>query len=159
MKAFLRRLPAALAGMAALTLALAARAQAPVCHGTPSPIRVFVSVEGVRSARGVVIDSIFGADRKRYLADDGAIFVWRDPAQRGTVSQCFYLPTAGDYAMVAFHDANSNGKLDLGLLGIPMEGYGFSNNVRPILHAPSFESVAFQAAPGDTHLRIKLHYP
>ena len=61
--------------------------------------------------------------------------------------------------MVVFHDANANGRLDLGFVGIPIEGYGFSNNVRPVLRAPSFESVAFQAVAGDTRLHIRLRYP
>jgi uncharacterized protein (DUF2141 family) len=159
MTAFVRRLAVGLAGMAFASAASGVRAQTPECHGTPSAVRVLVSVEGVRSARGLVVDSIFGPDKKRFLADDGALFVWRDPAQRGTVEQCFYLPAAGDYAMGAFRDANANGKLDLGFLGVPIEGYGFSNNVRPVLHAPSFASVKFAAVAGDTRLHIRLRYP
>jgi uncharacterized protein (DUF2141 family) len=159
MHGYFQRLPAALAGIALAFAALGASAQAPACHGTPSAQRVTIDVEGVHSARGFVTASIFGPDRGRFLKDDGAIFVWRDPAQRGVTTLCFFLPAPGPYAVVAFHDANANGRLDLGFLGVPVEGYGFSNNVRPVLHAPSFESVAFQAVAGDTRLHIRLRYP
>jgi uncharacterized protein (DUF2141 family) len=36
---------------------------------------------------------------------------------------------AGNYAIKLFHDANSNNKLDMNMLGMPKESYGFSNNV------------------------------
>lgn len=37
---------------------------------------------------------------------------------------------AGDYAVLAFHDENGNGRLDLNFLGIPREPLGFSNRYR-----------------------------
>lgn len=46
---------------------------------------------------------------------------------------------AGDYAVAIFHDKNSDGECNMNIFGIPKEGYGFSNNCRPILSAPSFK--------------------
>lgn len=45
----------------------------------------------------------------------------------------------GKYAVSAFHDKNSNKKLDTGFFGIPKEGFGFSKN--PSIHfgAPDYE--------------------
>jgi uncharacterized protein (DUF2141 family) len=53
----------------------------------------------------------------------------------------------GDYAVAILHDRNDNKKMDYNFLGIPIEGYGFSNNIKAILSAPSFEQakVAIQA--------------
>jgi uncharacterized protein (DUF2141 family) len=59
---------------------------------------------------------------------------------------------------VMFQDANSNGDLDLGPFG-PREGYGFSNNVRPFLSAPSLASALFAVGAGDTRISIRLRYP
>jgi len=36
----------------------------------------------------------------------------------------------GTYAMAVIHDENMNGKLDTHLLGIPKEGFGFSNDAK-----------------------------
>ncbi|HCM48687.1 MAG TPA: hypothetical protein DIS98_14705 [Colwellia sp.] len=36
---------------------------------------------------------------------------------------------AGEYAIKIYQDENSNDKLDFNFIGIPKEGYGFSNNV------------------------------
>jgi len=128
------------------------------CHGAPSPYRVLVTTEGVRTNHGYLVANLYGADRRRWLADNGWLNVWRDPAIPGDETMCLYLPAPGRYALVMFHDANADGDLNLGPLG-PKEGYGFSNNVRPVLRAPSFESVAFQAVAGDTRLHIRLRYP
>lgn len=49
----------------------------------------------------------------------------------------------GKYAMVVIHDENMNGKLDTNWLGVPNEGYGFSNNAKALLSAPSFSDASF----------------
>lgn len=61
----------------------------------------------------------------------------------------------GEYAVVLYHDENSNGVCDKNFLGIPQEDYGFSNNVRPILSAPSFNSTVV-AVKKDLEIEIAL---
>lgn len=138
--------------------ALAAPAAAQSCHGAPTGVRVSLTVQGVRSDKGNVAAVVFGADQKRYLKPNGELETVHDPAVPGTTTLCFWLPKAGDYALFVFHDANANGEVDTGLLGIPREGFGFSNNVRPKLSAPSFQSTHFTAGPGETSLTVMLHY-
>lgn len=45
----------------------------------------------------------------------------------------------GEYAISLYHDKNSDGKCNTNILGVPKEAYGFSNNYKPILTAPSFD--------------------
>lgn len=45
----------------------------------------------------------------------------------------------GKYALAIFHDENGDGICNLGLFGIPKEGFGFSKNFRPRLRAPDFK--------------------
>ena len=49
----------------------------------------------------------------------------------------------GKYAFKYFHDENKNENLDLNWIGIPKEGYGFSNNAKGTLGPPSFEKTIF----------------
>jgi uncharacterized protein (DUF2141 family) len=112
----------------------------------------------VRSSDGFVVANLYGSDQHRFLAPNGWLSVWRDPAQRGEVTTCIYLPAPGRYAAVVFHDNNASGVLEQGPLGIPKKGFGFSNNVVPIISAPSLSSVSFAVAAGDTRLRIALRY-
>jgi uncharacterized protein (DUF2141 family) len=152
----LQRVSALTAGLVALAAAGAASAQGDVCHGAPTANRLLIQVEGVKSSAGQVAVSIYDSKvgfLKRELVNT------YDPARPGVTTVCVSLPHAGEYAVVAYHDANSNRDLDQGLLGIPKEGYGFSNNVRPVLSAPSFAAAKFNAGPGDTNVAIQLHYP
>jgi uncharacterized protein (DUF2141 family) len=159
MKAFVRRLAVALLGLTGAAASFAAQAQPDACHGAPSAERVIVSVDSIRNGRGFVVANVYGSDSERFLADSGRIAVWREPARPGSTDICFYAPTPGFYAVVVFHDANANGRLDLGFFDMPKEAYGFSNNFQPILHAPSLDQVKFRVGPGDTRLHIRLHYP
>jgi uncharacterized protein (DUF2141 family) len=121
-------------------------------------VRLFIDVEGVRSSSGFVVANLYGPDKRKWLADNGWLDVWRDPSKPGTQTLCLYLPAPGSYALVMFQDANADGDLNLGPFG-PTEGYGFSNNVRPFLLPPSLKSALFTVGPGDTRLQIRLHYP
>jgi len=49
----------------------------------------------------------------------------------------------GKYAISAVHDENSNGIMDVNILGIPKERYGASNNARNTFSPPSFDDAAF----------------
>ena len=128
------------------------------CHGPPTPYRVLVTVEGVKTNHGVVVANLYGPNRRKWLAENGWLAVWQDKAIPGDETICFYAPGAGRYAVVAFHDANADGDLNLGPLG-PKEGYGFSNNVRPFLAPPPLSSALFTVAGSETRLTIRLHYP
>ncbi len=64
---------------------------------------------------------------------------------------------AGTYAIAVFHDTNSNGKLDTNFLGIPNEGYAFSNNVFGTFGPPDFEDASFEL-DGNKTVKIKMGY-
>ena len=62
----------------------------------------------------------------------------------------------GDYGVAAFHDENSNGKMDKNLLGIPKERYGFSNNVRATFGPPKWEKGKFAVRNPTTEISIEV---
>ncbi|MDO4790337.1 MAG: DUF2141 domain-containing protein [Porphyromonas sp.] len=62
---------------------------------------------------------------------------------------------SGAYAVSIFHDENGNGELDRGEYGIPLEKFGFSNNVIPKMGPPSFEECKINIE-SDTQIEIKL---
>jgi uncharacterized protein (DUF2141 family) len=78
---------------------------------------------------------------------------------RNTQARCDFedIPS-GTYALVVIHDENGNGKLDTNWLGIPTEGYGFSNDARALLGAPSFSAASFPYDGGTLDLTISLRY-
>jgi uncharacterized protein (DUF2141 family) len=64
----------------------------------------------------------------------------------------------GTYAMAVIHDENMNGKLDTNWLGIPAEGYGFSNDAQGLLGAPPFSKASFPYNGQNIELTMTLHY-
>ena len=67
----------------------------------------------------------------------------------GTTAVCLFGDMApGTYALMAFHDLNSNGKLDTNWMGIPREGVVSSNNAKGRMGPPSFKDASFKVASG-----------
>ena len=63
----------------------------------------------------------------------------------------------GEYAIMLYHDKNSDANLNQSLIGIPKEPFGFSNNLKPKFAKPTFEEAKFILAE-DRVIHIKLRY-
>lgn len=63
----------------------------------------------------------------------------------------------GKYAVRYFHDENINGKMDTNMVGKPVEGYGFSNNVIGKFGPPTFEKWLFDLT-ADKKISLKPTY-
>jgi len=77
-------------------------------------------------------------------------------ADAGETVVTFKNIPAGTYAIEAYQDLNSNGKMDTGFLGIPKEPYGFSRDARPRLSKPDFNRVKFDVTPGQNSQTLHL---
>jgi uncharacterized protein (DUF2141 family) len=146
----------ALAGAGAL-LALAQSAVAQTCEGTASDNKLSITVVGVRSAKGQITSTLYPNDEAKFLVAGGSLKVWRTPAVSPHTQTCIWLPGPGTYAVVVYHDANSNGKWDHKLLSF--EGIGFSKNPKLGFSKPALSKVIFDTTGADTILHIKLRYP
>jgi len=62
----------------------------------------------------------------------------------------------GDYAATIFHDEDGDGKFKRNLLGIPKEGFGFSNNFRPTVRAPTWDEAKFNFPGGQGAITINI---
>ena len=79
-------------------------------------------------------------------------------AQEGAIGIDIADLNPGIYAVAVYHDENGNGELDKNLLGIPTEGYGFSNNARGLMGPPSFEDAAITLEGASQSIAISLVY-
>lgn len=65
----------------------------------------------------------------------------------------------GEYIIAAFHDENDNEKLDLGIMGIPAEGYAFSNNTIAEMGPPNPDKMLFEVKAEETATQeLKMVY-
>jgi uncharacterized protein (DUF2141 family) len=62
------------------------------------------------------------------------------------------------YALAVVHDENMDGQLGTNWLGVPTEGYGFSNDAKALMGAPSFDAASFPYDGRNLNLTISLNY-
>jgi uncharacterized protein (DUF2141 family) len=126
------------------------------CNEASSAIDV--RVHGVRSDRGNVTFVLYGDKPQDFLVKGKKIFKQRFAANQGTVEFCVVLPKPGVYAATAYHDENDNGKFDKNRAGLPVEGFGVSNNPTTFLTPPSHDQAAFAVSRGRTRVDIEIKY-
>jgi uncharacterized protein (DUF2141 family) len=149
-----------LAGSLGALAAPAAAQGAPAgCTGKPSATWINVIVEGVRSSRGLMAVTLYEDNSRKFLVKHGSLYVGRSPATAGTTRTCIYLPQPGVYALALYHDENANQVFDRTGIGLPAEGYGFSNNPATLAGLPSFRSVRLAIPRTGMTTRIQMKYP
>jgi uncharacterized protein (DUF2141 family) len=137
----------------------AARADTPAtCTGGTGKAPLTVSVSGMRSDKGNITITIYPDDAPHFL--DGAYKLARQmvPVTLPVTTACFVLPAPGTYAVALFHDENDDHHLNTNALGIPTEGYGFSNNPTLYFGPPGLDKVRFSLHPGDNPIAIRMKY-
>jgi uncharacterized protein (DUF2141 family) len=161
-----RRARAAAFAVSAMTAALlgaaspAAAQGAPAgCTGKPSATWINVVLEGMRSGRGQAAVTLYADNSRKFLVKHGSLYVGRAPANAGTTRTCIFLPGPGVYALAIYHDENGNQSFDRSAIGLPAEGYGFSNNPPTLVGLPSFRSVRLAVPRSGMTTRIQMKYP
>ena len=115
-----------------------------------------VTFVGVRSDKGKISAALFG---EKDGWPDGKAFKEVDvPAKAGDVDYTFKGLQPGRYAISYFHDENNNGKFDKNVVGMPKEGFGFSNDAKPGLSSPSFAAAAFTVGDGPSAIKMHVDY-
>jgi len=127
-----------------------AQAQCPGIH---------VKILNIKNSTGTVACALFESPKgfpNEYLRSATNVMVIKI---RKSQARCDFediLP--GTYAMAVIHDEDMNGKLDANWLGIPTEGYGFSNDATGVLGPPSFSAASFKYDGQNVDLTMSLHY-
>lgn len=115
-----------------------------------------VSFEGLRNTRGT-LRLCLSRNPAHYPDCSGDSQARKISIPATTARYRFDNVPQGTYALTAIHDANSNGELDT-VLGIPREGFAFSNNPRIRFGPPSYEQVRFTVGPQRASLRLEFKY-
>ncbi len=117
-----------------------------------------VNIVNMRSNKGRVGCTIYD-NAKGFPKDASAALqrLWCPIASQK--SSCrFESLLAGTYAVACFHDENSNGKLDLGLFGIPSEGVVASNQAKGFMGPPKFDAAKFRFSGAPSQITLKMEY-
>ena len=109
-----------------------------------------VRIEGLRSADGDVRVALHRhMEDAKFPGDAGVVGAIMRSAASGTVRVIFADVAPGAYAVAAFHDADGDGELAQNFLGMPTEGYGFSNGAVGFMGPPRFSDAAVTVGEGE----------
>ncbi len=119
--------------------------------------KLTVTVENVRNDQGDIRLSVFAspAEWPSHSTTEHDLVM---PAHSGTVVFNLDLPP-GTYAINGFHDENRNLEFDRTAIGLPEEGYFFSDDAKPFLSAPSFGAASFSLPPDGATISTHVVYP
>jgi uncharacterized protein (DUF2141 family) len=116
-----------------------------------------VVVQGIKVAKGKIQLSL-DHSLASYQGQVEPLRMATIDAQNDQIVYEFSDLTPGTYAIKAFHDENTNSKLDLSLIGIPKEAYGISNNARAALGMPGFDEAKFELSKStEIQFELKTH--
>ena len=112
-----------------------------------------VTVNNIKESKGQIVIGIFDVQAP-FPREGKQVRKIIIPVTVNQVFKTIDLPN-GTYGLAIFHDENSDGKCDQNMLGIPKEGFAFSNNFKPSVKAPKFKDVQF-TINDDMNMKIKL---
>lgn len=114
-----------------------------------------IDVGNVRVSKGRVHVDI--CPENKFLKED-CPYSGDAPARLGVTRVIVHSVPPGHYAVQAFLDENSNGKVDRALFGIPKEGVGFSNDAKIGFGPPKFADAVFRYDGRAQTIHFNLRY-
>jgi uncharacterized protein (DUF2141 family) len=119
---------------------------------------VSIRVDGLKNQKGQICFSIFSSSQG--FPSDSKRALKAQCVKVTEIPQIVTFPKlkAGNYAVAIFHDANGDNKLNTNALGIPTEGFGFSQNPKVLTGAPKFGDSSVFVVGSSTNIEIQLQY-
>jgi uncharacterized protein (DUF2141 family) len=115
-----------------------------------------VNITNIQPLTGNIMVALFNS-KETYFDIDQMYEGFEIPADSSRVECTFQDLPIGTYAITIYHDEDNNGEMNRSWIGMPKEGYAFSNNFTSLIKPASFKDAAFQLQK-DTTLEIKMNY-
>ena len=121
-----------------------------------APLVFDVEIEGMRNHRGQIhVCLTRNPSHFPDCREDPEAFRQSVAAASHHVQFTGFQP--GTYALTVLHDENSNGRMDK-VVGVPKEGFGFSQNPIVRFAAPSFDQVRIALTRRHTDTKVRIQY-
>ena len=115
-------------------------------------ITISVTIDNVTNDNGKVLMSLHTSET--FMKGKG-IQDAESAIKDGKITITFENVLPGDYAILALHDENSNGRMDFQDNGMPKESFGMSNNVM-LMGPPQYDDAKFKVEDKDLELNIRF---
>jgi uncharacterized protein (DUF2141 family) len=116
-----------------------------------------ITVRNIHSSDGDIHVALYNS-KETFLADGGTLVSQAQAARQGEISFTFADLAPGTYAAAAYHDENRSGDFDTNFLGMPREGYGFSNGAKAGLGPPDFADASVPLSTITAQTNLELNY-
>lgn len=110
--------------------------------------RLEIDITNLRNSKGQLLVSLFNSasgfpddPKKAYRITRITL------TSRSAIARFDDLPS-GTYAIAILHDENNDQEMNKNFLGIPREGYGFSNNAQGVFGPPTWPKAGFAFLEG-----------
>ena len=126
---------------------------------TSVPIAISVTIKDIKTSNGQILMGIYKDD----VSFDKEIAYKKIQAFKTKISNGTLVVEvkleSGKYGISLMDDENFNGKMDYNFIGIPKEGFGFSNYYHSGLTKPKLMSFAFEVIENkNTKVEVKMKY-
>lgn len=118
-----------------------------------------VQIKNIRNTKGQLCIAIF-ADQNGFKAEKPIWEMKYCKKELTTGELRIRIPIKeGKYGLSVLDDENENGKMNYGILGIPREGFGFSNYVHKGIKVPCFTDFSFGIKKEDrVEIKVEMKY-
>lgn len=117
-----------------------------------------VRINGLKNKKGVIQLAVFTSQKN--FETEAACYNMTIPkvdAENGEMLVQLELKP-GTYGIALLDDEDSNGKMKYNILGLPLEGFGFSNYRSTGFSKPKFSDFSFTNRNGHTVVRVNMRY-
>lgn len=126
--------------------------------GTNANNNISININNLENSKGNILVSVFVCQKD--FEDEKAfkkLYFNKQKHMKDGVFHCKINLPDGIYGIVILDDEDSDGDMDYNFIGMPTEGYGFSNFFHNSLSKPKFNDFKFKLND-DKSFNIKLRY-
>lgn len=116
-----------------------------------------IGITGIRSVKGNVVLSVFKNQAEYDEQKPFKQFTFDKKSLTGNKMIVSIKVEGGIYGITMVDDENKNGKIDKNFIGIPKEGFGFSNFLMEKMKKPSFNDFKINL-PSAQPVSIRVKY-
>lgn len=136
------------------------QATPPPSEPAQSTSTLTIKVKGIRNAKGKIDVVLYGSEKGFPMDHSSAVAMKQvdvDPKTM-TAAIVFDRLPEGVYAATVMHDENMVGKMEFDASGVPLEGYGISNNPDSSSGPPTWDDSKFTVKQPDAAIEISMIY-
>jgi len=117
-----------------------------------------VVISDIRNEKGALLLSFY-KDEQEFARDQPFMVEKLDKKWRVDGQMCIEISLEpGVYGIALLDDENNNGRMEYSRLGLPKEGFGFSNYVHNGITRPKFSNFTVNINQNDQVVEIRLKY-